>query len=140
MAAHIDGRVKMMRESFGEIGDLRLTVMAALMIYRRSFSRNGAKAAGPRSVEADRAARGQAADQVSQRDVAIAGATRRHCTLRIERIARMLAGPQDRRDNPFFCARNILPSSLIRREAPTLKMRGCGMRQVIRIPRGLNDP
>ena len=93
LAGHIDGRVKMMRESFGEIGDLRLTVMAALMITDEFFEERRRNAEARAATEADRAARGQAADQVNQRDVTIAGALDA-LTLRIERIARMLAAPQ----------------------------------------------
>lgn len=93
LAAHIDGRVKMMRESFGEIGDLRLTVMAALMITDEFFEERRKSEQARAAVEADRAARGQVADSVNQRDVAIAGALD-GLTLRIERIARMLAVPQ----------------------------------------------
>jgi cell division protein ZapA len=93
LAGHIDGRVKMMRESFGEIGDLRLTVMAALMITDELFEERRKGEQTRTAMEADRAARGQAADSVSQRDVTIAGALD-GLTLRIERIARMLAAPQ----------------------------------------------
>ncbi|MFY8115064.1 MAG: cell division protein ZapA, partial [Rhabdaerophilum sp.] len=32
LAFELDTRIRMVRESFGEIGDLRLTVMAALMV------------------------------------------------------------------------------------------------------------
>jgi cell division protein ZapA len=93
LAAHIDGRVKMMRESFGEIGDLRLTVMAALMITDELFEERRRSAEALTAMETDRAVRSQAAETVNQRDAAIAGALDT-LTLRIERIARMLASPQ----------------------------------------------
>ena len=93
LAGHIDGRVKMMRESFGEIGDLRLTVMAALMITDEFFEERRKGEDIRAAMEADKAARGQVADQVNQRDVTIAGALDA-LTLRIERITRMLAAPQ----------------------------------------------
>lgn len=93
LAEHIDGRIKMMRESFGEIGDLRLTVMAALMITDEFFEERKKVDQVRASMEADKSARSQAAESVSQRDVAIAGAID-GLTQRIERITRMLSGPQ----------------------------------------------
>lgn len=92
LAAHIDGRIKMMRESFGEIGDLRLTVMASLMVADEYFEEKRRGEDLKASIEQDRAARSQAADSVSQRDVTIAGAID-GLTQRIERITRMLAAP-----------------------------------------------
>lgn len=93
LAGHIDGRIKMMRESFGEIGDLRLTVMAALMVADEFFEERRKGEEIKATVEADRAARSQAAEGVSQRDMAIAGAID-GLTSRVERVARMLAAPQ----------------------------------------------
>lgn len=92
LAAHIDGRIKMMRESFGEIGDLRLTVMASLMVADEFFEEKRRGEEIRASIELDRAARSQAAESVSQRDVTIAGAID-GLTQRIERITRMLAAP-----------------------------------------------
>lgn len=91
LAAHLDGRIRMMRENFGEIGDLRLTVMAALMICDElSEARKKAEDIAV-TMEADRSARMQAAQGDIQRDAAIAGALD-GLTHRIERITRMLAG------------------------------------------------
>lgn len=92
LAAHIDGRIKMMRESFGEIGDLRLTVMASLMVADEFFEEKRRGEEIKASIEQDRAARSQAAESVNQRDVTIAGAID-GLTQRIERITRMLAAP-----------------------------------------------
>ncbi len=93
LASHLDGRIKMMRESFGEIGDLRLTVMAALMVCDE-FHEERRKADELRAaMEADRTARSQAAEGVSQRDVTVA-LTIDGLTQRVERITRMLAAPQ----------------------------------------------
>lgn len=92
LAAHIDGRIRMMRESFGEIGDLRLTVMASLMVADEYFEEKRRGEDLKASIDQDRAARNQAADSVSQRDVTIAGAID-GLTQRIERITRMLAAP-----------------------------------------------
>jgi cell division protein ZapA len=92
LATHLDGRIRMMRESFGEIGDLRLTVMAALMVCDE-FSEEQRKNADLRAgIEADRSARHQVADTSLQRDTAIAGAIDT-LTQRIERITRLLSAP-----------------------------------------------
>lgn len=93
LAAHLDGRVKMMRENFGEIGDLRLTVMAALMICDELSEARRKVSDAQAAFEADRAARSQAAASDTQRDTTVAGAID-GLTHRIERITRMLAGPQ----------------------------------------------
>lgn len=93
LAAHIDGRVRMMRENFGEIGDLRLTMMAALMVCDEFFEERRKGEELRLSVEQDRLTRSQATETGSQRDVAVAGAIDA-LTQRIERIARMLASPQ----------------------------------------------
>jgi cell division protein ZapA len=93
LAEHIDGRVKMMRQSFGEIGDLRLTVMAALMITDEYFEERKKADQVRATLEADHAARSEAAEGVSQRDIAIAGAID-GLAQRVERITRVLAGPQ----------------------------------------------
>lgn len=92
LAAHIDGRIKMMRESFGEIGDLRLTVMASLMVADEFFEEKRRGEELRASIDQDRAARSQATESVNQRDVTIAGAID-GLTQRIERITRMLAAP-----------------------------------------------
>lgn len=92
LAAHIDERIRMMRESFGEIGDLRLTMMAALMVCDEFFEERRKGEAFRQSVEQDRLARSQASETGSQRDVAVAGAIDT-LTQRIERITRMLTAP-----------------------------------------------
>lgn len=92
LAAHIDGRIKMMRESFGEIGDLRLTVMASLMVADEFFEEKRRGEELRASIDQDRAARSQATESVNQRDVTIAGAID-GLTQRVERITRMLAAP-----------------------------------------------
>lgn len=92
LAALLDGRIRMMRESFGEIGDLRLTVMAALMVCDEFTEEQRKNAELKASIEADRSARSQVADSVSQRDLTIAGAIDA-LTQRVERITRLLAAP-----------------------------------------------
>jgi cell division protein ZapA len=91
LAEHLDGRVRMMRENFGEIGDLRLTVMAALMICDELAEANRKAEDLRSSAEADRTQRSLAAESGSQRDAAIAAAID-GLTGRIDRITRMLAG------------------------------------------------
>jgi cell division protein ZapA len=91
LAAHLDARIRMMRENFGEIGDLRLTVMAALMICDELSEARRRAEDSANAMEADRAARSQAAQSDIQRDTAIAHALD-GLTGRIERIARMLSG------------------------------------------------
>ncbi len=88
LAADVDGRIKSMRQSFGDIGDLRLAVMAGLML----------------------------ADEVN------------------EERRKAAAVQCQRQPEPVGKARRGMgPCAYIAR-------RGCGMRQVIRIPRGLIDP
>ena len=91
LAAHVDTRVKTMRESFGEIGDLRLSVMAALMICDELFEekRKGDAIAAERAAEVN--LRVNAAHNEEARDAAVAQALDA-LTTRIERIARLL-GP-----------------------------------------------
>jgi cell division protein ZapA len=90
LATHLEGRVKMMRESFGEIGDLRLTVMAALMIADEYFEEKRKIDEMQFTIERERLARGEIADGTAQRDAALAGAID-GLTSRIERITRVLA-------------------------------------------------
>lgn len=89
LAAHVDTRVKMMRDSFGEIGDLRLTVMAALMVADEFFEekRRSDAIADERAHELD--ARAQADQSEEARDAAVAQAIDQLAT-RIERITRVL--------------------------------------------------
>lgn len=93
LAAHIDGRIKMMRESFGEIGDLRLTVMASLMVCDEFFEEKRKNEDIRASHEADLNARQQSLSETHQRDQMVAGAIDA-LTQRVERIARMLSAPK----------------------------------------------
>jgi cell division protein ZapA len=90
LAAHVDARVKMMRDNFGEIGDLRLTVMAALMVADEFFEEKRKTEV----IEAERAQELQARQSEQQgeetRDAAIAQALDA-LTQRLERITRVLA-------------------------------------------------
>lgn len=93
LATHLDDRIRMMRQSFGEIGDLRLTVMAALMVCDELVEEKRRSAAIQANLDADRSARSRAAEGDQQRDAAVAGAIDQ-MTARVERITRMLATPQ----------------------------------------------
>jgi cell division protein ZapA len=93
LAAHLEARVRMMRESFGEIGDLRLTVMAALMITDEFFEEKRRSDEIEKTAARDRSARNEAAESVGQRDAALAGAID-GLTQRVERITRVLIAPQ----------------------------------------------
>lgn len=94
LAAHLDQRVKTMRESFGEIGDLRLAVMAALMVCDEYYEEKRRNETLQESAQHDRAARSEAAESVNQRDNAIAAAID-GLTQRIERITRSLTHAPD---------------------------------------------
>lgn len=89
LAAHVDARVKMMRDSFGEIGDLRLTVMAALMVADEFFEEKRKSDV----IEQERAneieARAEADQGEEARDTAVAQAIDA-LSARIERITRVL--------------------------------------------------
>ena len=94
LAAHLDEKVKMMRQAFGEIGDHRLTVMAALMISDEVFEARR-KAAGLQDVaKAFDASRDARADQDLQREAQIAAAID-GITLRVERITDVLTSPRN---------------------------------------------
>lgn len=93
LALELDNRIRMVRESFGEIGDLRLTVIAALMVTDELFEERR-KGEGLRQLaEQDRQARQDIQDAALQRDHAIAGSID-GLTQRVDRIVRMLAGPK----------------------------------------------
>jgi cell division protein ZapA len=93
LALELDNRIRMVRDSFGEIGDLRLTVIAALMVTDELFEERR-KGEGLRQLaEQDRLARQDIQDATLQRDHAIAGSID-GLTQRVDRIVRMLAGPK----------------------------------------------
>lgn len=93
LASHLDGRIKMMRQSFGEIGDLRLTVMAALMICDELAEEKKKAEAGERAIASERSALQHARSSVSGRDAEIAAAID-SVAMRVDRIARALSGQQ----------------------------------------------
>ena len=90
LATYFDGRVQEMRTSFGEIGDMRLTIMAAItsadevMELRRKIAEAEAVAAGLR--EAVAAADNQQEDRDRKTAEAVTALAER-----VERIAKGLA-------------------------------------------------
>ncbi len=90
LAVYFDGRVQEMRTSFGEIGDMRLTIMAAItaadeiMELRRKLSLAEADAAGLREAVAGA---GQQQDEHDRKTAEAVVAL----SERVERIAKGLA-------------------------------------------------
>lgn len=77
LGALIDGRIAQMRESFGEIGDMRLTVMAAIVVADELSEANkriaglegdieGLKGADGRAEEARAEVQNQAAEAIER--------------------------------------------------------------------------
>ena len=93
LAAHVDSRIRMMRESFGEIGDMRLTVMAALMVADEFFEEKRKQEAMGSERATEIAAREASAQGEYARDAAIAQSIEA-LAARIERIARVLSPGQ----------------------------------------------
>lgn len=93
LAHHLDGRIKMMRQSFGEIGDLRLTVMAALMICDELAEEKKKSETSQHAIATERDALQHAQSAFSGRDADIAAAID-SVALRVDRIARALSGQQ----------------------------------------------
>lgn len=93
LALDLDNRIRLVRESFGEIGDLRLTVMAALMVTDELFEERRKGDELRLLADQDRQSRQTIQESALQRDNAIA-ASLDGLTQRIDRIARMLAAPK----------------------------------------------
>jgi len=92
LASVVDGKIKEMRSSFGEIGDQRLVVMAALTIadevseMRRAQEAAAARAA--EALEAEQAARREAEARAEGLSHAI-----HEMSLRVETLAATLSAP-----------------------------------------------
>ncbi|HRJ69097.1 MAG TPA: cell division protein ZapA [Beijerinckiaceae bacterium] len=90
LAKHLDVRIGEMRQAFGEIGDLRLTVMAAITITDE-FTEARKKAEDlTQQIGHLRNAQVSAQDNAGARDQEIAGLIDR-MTQRLERIAGLLS-------------------------------------------------
>lgn len=92
LAALLDGKIVQMREAFGEIGDMRLQVMAALTIAdelteaRGSVEKLRAEVSSLKALVAESDARIHDSDETRARAILAASE-------RIERLARSLAAP-----------------------------------------------
>lgn len=91
LAADIDGRIAELRQRFGEIGDTRLTVMAALMVADElSESRRKIKSC-EQEIEGLKETRNAAGERAEANERAVAGAIE-DMAERIEQLAHSLNG------------------------------------------------
>jgi cell division protein ZapA len=93
LAADLDQRIRQMRQSFGDIGDLRLSVMAGLMLADEV--REEKRKAAETQAELDRrdAERAHSDQSGSRREAEIAAAIT-DLAARVERITRALTGEE----------------------------------------------
>jgi cell division protein ZapA len=91
LASDLDARIKSMRQSFGEIGDLRLAVMAGLMLADEAREERRKAATAAEAIAAREAALSDASRSGSARDEEIAGAIM-GLAERVDRITRALTG------------------------------------------------
>jgi cell division protein ZapA len=91
LAAYFDARVQDMRQSFGEIGDMRLAVMASITLADEvsELKRKLAAAEAAASTARDAAAGSDATIAAREANAAAAVAA---AAERVERIAKSLAG------------------------------------------------
>lgn len=98
LAADLDQRINRLRGSFGEIGDMRLTVMAALLMADELSEAGARLRRSDDEIAALRDAGRNAAERTQKTHEAIAAAFN-SAAERIERVARSLARP-DSKDLP----------------------------------------
>ncbi len=91
LASELDARISRLRESFGEIGDTRLTVMAALMVADELAESKRAIKAGEREIESLKEARLAIGDRVDANERVVAEAIE-DAAERIEQLAHSLNG------------------------------------------------
>jgi cell division protein ZapA len=91
LAGELDARINRLRESFGEIGDTRLTVMAALMVADELAESKRAIKAGEREIESLKEARLAIGDRVDANERVVAEAIE-EAAERIEQLAHSLNG------------------------------------------------
>ena len=94
LGRHLDGRIGEMRKAFGEIGDLRLVVMAAITITDEFFEarKRGETLSG--EVQSVKTEQSSVKADLGAREVEIAGQIDR-MTQRLERIIALLSTPPD---------------------------------------------
>mgnify|MGYP001279825339 CR=1 FL=1 len=90
LAAHLDGRIGEMRKAFGEIGDLRLVVMAAITITDEFFEARKSSEHLAGEVRQIQSEQTTVIAGAGARDADIAAAIDR-MTQRLERITALLA-------------------------------------------------
>ena len=91
LAESLDQRIKSLRGSFGEIGDLRLAIMAGLMLGDELVEEKRKGSVGMADVSAGRAALMAERAELAGRDHEIAGMIDT-LSERLERITRSLSG------------------------------------------------
>lgn len=89
LAAEVNGKVDQLKGSFGEIGDVRLTVMAAIMIADELAEIRRRLKASEAELAALREARALIAERADARESAFAAALD-HAAETIERVSRDL--------------------------------------------------
>lgn len=90
LAKHLDGRIGEMRKAFGEIGDLRLVVMAAITITDEFFEARKQRQGLVSEITDIKAEHTQVTTLSGAREAEIAGAIDK-MTQRLERITALLA-------------------------------------------------
>ena len=89
LARDLDARIGQLRESFGEIGDTRLTVMAALMVADELTEVRRRMRAAEQEIESLNDARLAAGDRIEANERAVTEAIE-NAAERIERLAHSL--------------------------------------------------
>lgn len=91
LGEEVDARIDQLRVAFGEIGDQRLSVMAAITIADELSEMKRKMRALEQDIQAERTARASAVQRMNEGEQALAG-TVVHAAERLERLAREL-GP-----------------------------------------------
>jgi cell division protein ZapA len=92
LAEDFDQRISSMRARFGEVGDARLTVMAAMMIGDELLDANAKVARLEAEINALHAARAGSSDRANRTEAAVVSALDTAAD-RIERMTRALSRP-----------------------------------------------
>lgn len=91
LARELDGRIGRLRESFGEIGDTRLTVMAALMVADELSEARRTIKSCEQEIESLKESRATIGERIEANERAIAE-TIETAAERIEQLAHSLSG------------------------------------------------
>ncbi len=90
LAAHVDAKVRELLESVGQVGDIRLMLMAALLITDEYFDSSARISAHAQEAGAAKSAVAEASDRLDKSEQ-IAFAALEKAAVRIEGIAARLA-------------------------------------------------